>query len=1021
MSHSATSSSTPHTRGKRHWIDLVIAPIAPVLGRLRLNNKVGLVALVLFVPLAVLTSRMILKENTDIAYTQGEDAAIPTAHALLDLGRALQDHRGLGAMVDAGVSSAESQRSSSAATILKSTDAVDAALHASGTDITSEWANLRADARAIAEHRTPGAEGFKQHNALVNRLQGLVTLVAEKSGLLLDPEAPTYMLMDLAFERLPQYDEAVAQLRGVAAAATVRGNWSDDDRVRLAVVMRNQETAITNLQRRIEALQRTGEAVPAGWKEAQAAASDYIQHVQALAAGTKGDATPTAVFAAGSQALDKINTFHDAAVKRLGDLLNERLANLTRERNTMAALAALGALLSLYLYVGVARAIGRSASMVDATSQALAEGRLDVPAHLSGVDEFASTARALEAVRQTLQALMQEMHHMSQEHEAGDIDVVIDSQKFQGDFRLVAQGVNDMVGAHIAVKKMAMGVVGEFGRGNYEAPLEQLPGKKAFINDTIETVRGLLRQAAEAASENLRIRLALDNVPSAVMIATNDGVIRYANHSVLGLLKKIEPDLRTVLPNFSAEPSKIIGANFDIFHKNPAHQRNIVAGLTKSHSAQWKFGGRTIRLTASPINDSQGARAGAVLEWIDRTAEVAAEEDVTTVVQAASRGDFSRRVDVAHSEGFFKMLGDHMNGLLGTTESTLNEVSAAVNRVAEGDLTRQLDGNFEGIFAQLQNDVNRMSEQLVRTISDVNGAAEALTAAAGQVSSTSQSLSQSASEQAASVEETTASLQQMAASVKQNSDNANVTDGMATKAAKEAVEGGDAVNRTVSAMKSIATKISIIDDIAYQTNLLALNAAIEAARAGEHGKGFAVVAAEVRKLAERSQVAAQEIGQLAGSSVQLAEHAGAVLTQMAPTINKTSELVQEISAASGEQASGVNQITSAMGHLNSATQQNASASEQLSATAEELSGQAAQLQDMMAFFKLANGASSGQQRQASGQRGLPVLRIPRHSEDAESANGGSRPPKLGSHGGPISWSRQPASATGIDESSFGRF
>jgi methyl-accepting chemotaxis protein len=184
-----------------------------------------------------------------------------------------------------------------------------------------------------------------------------------------------------------------------------------------------------------------------------------------------------------------------------------------------------------------------------------------------------------------------------------------------------------------------------------------------------------------------------------------------------------------------------------------------------------------------------------------------------------------------------------------------------------------------------------------------------------------------------------------------------VTDGMASKAAKEATEGGEAVKETVTAMKSIAGKIGIIDDIAYQTNLLALNAAIEAARAGEHGKGFAVVAAEVRKLAERSQVAAQEIGELAGGSVDMAERAGKLLDEMVPSINKTSDLVQEITAASEEQSAGVGQINTAMSQLNQITQQNASSSEELAATAEEMSSQAEQLQQAMSFFQLEGGAA----------------------------------------------------------------
>jgi methyl-accepting chemotaxis protein len=225
----------------------------------------------------------------------------------------------------------------------------------------------------------------------------------------------------------------------------------------------------------------------------------------------------------------------------------------------------------------------------------------------------------------------------------------------------------------------------------------------------------------------------------------------------------------------------------------------------------------------------------------------------------------------------------------------------------------------------------------------------------------------------------------MSASISQNTENAKVTDGMAAKAAKEATEGGAAVKETVSAMKQIAGKIGIIDDIAYQTNLLALNAAIEAARAGEHGKGFAVVAAEVRKLAERSQVAAQEIGELAGDSVMQAETAGKLLDAMVPSINKTSDLVQEITAASEEQTAGVGQINTAMNQMNQITQQNASASEELAATAEEMSGQAEQLQELMAFFKLAGGAVAERkplERQAA--KALDTSR-PAHREGQSAA------------------------------------
>jgi methyl-accepting chemotaxis protein len=311
-------------------------------------------------------------------------------------------------------------------------------------------------------------------------------------------------------------------------------------------------------------------------------------------------------------------------------------------------------------------------------------------------------------------------------------------------------------------------------------------------------------------------------------------------------------------------------------------------------------------------------------------------------------------------------------------EQVTREIGTAVDGATQGDFTQRiaLDGK-EAFHAELCGKFNQLIDTVSTTLRDVRSAADQLSAASAQVSQTSQSLSHSASQQAASVEETTASLQEMNASVKGNAESAQVTDGMATQAAKQAMQGGQAVSQTVDAMQSIATKISIIDDIAYQTNLLALNAAIEAARAGEHGKGFAVVAAEVRKLAERSQVAAQEIGALAGNSVRLAESAGHLLTEMVPSIEKTSELVQEIAAASGEQSDGVAQITGAMNHLSSATQQTASASEELAATAEELSAQAKQLQDLVGFFRLAEegGPATRAKVRATATSKAPAQRL----------------------------------------------
>ncbi len=311
---------------------------------------------------------------------------------------------------------------------------------------------------------------------------------------------------------------------------------------------------------------------------------------------------------------------------------------------------------------------------------------------------------------------------------------------------------------------------------------------------------------------------------------------------------------------------------------------------------------------------------------------------------------------------------------LGGEPAYLAEIA---RRVAEGNLTQKITtrpGDETSVLASMK----AMAAQLFSLISDVRGATDNISSASNQISSTAQALSQAASEQAASVEETTATIEQMNASVVQNMENARISDAMASQSAEEAKRGGESVSGTVAAMRDIAGRIKIIDDIAYQTNLLALNAAIEAARAGDAGRGFAVVASEVRKLAERSQRAAQEIGDLAGSSVQRAEAAGRIMEEIVPSIIKTASLVQEIAAASAEQATGVAQVNTAMNQVSQTTQVNASSSEELAATAEEMSGQAEQLQQLVSFFKLGHGETPGSKPAAalSGPRKAQIKSRP---------------------------------------------